>query len=134
MAAEFRKGEPSPEQLPQGEATRLNEGLEMAEDLAAQQAVTEAAAAPAVPDEGPPEGVQFETRRPNLGNLNDEESLLFGPTERPDEPLTFGAGRKAPPPDDLMDWLPYLVAAARDPNAPSEVHELLRSVVSHLGG
>lgn len=122
------------EQLPQGAATELNE---------ANAAIPDENVPPPAgrhqqenfADQGPPEGVTFDTRPQDLGNLADEEDqILFGPTERPEEPITAGFSQKLPPPDDIFDWLPYLITASRDPHAGQGVRQLLRSIVSHLGG
>jgi len=86
-----------------------------------------------------PEGVELapdsERTRGMEGSYGDEfEQFMYGPTERPDEPVTTGAtGRSAPPPQDIATWLPQLIEASRQPGAPRELLDFLK-LVRHLVG
>lgn len=65
---------------------------------------------------------------------SDRHKLMFAPTDRPNEPVTHGmtpSGRIAPP-DDIMDWAPYLREAAMEPDAPASVRALWEAIVMQL--
>lgn len=69
---QVKKGPAGPEQLPQGAATQLNQQLQLVPpDLATIAAAEEDQ--PSAP-------------------LTDFDDLLFGPSDRPQEPITHGAG------------------------------------------
>jgi len=120
-------------QLPQGATQVVQEGLDEAERLQA-----EAEATTPTQDTGTqaPEGVRFGRERQRERLADEDETFLYGPTGRPTEPISAGArfGYKAPPPADIMNWLPYLAEAATQPDAPQELRDLLREVVYNLGG
>lgn len=65
-------------------------------------------------------------------SLDDE--LLFGPTTRPDDKMS-GSGRTPAPlaPRDIERSLPYLIEAARQPDAPPELISFIRILSYHLG-
>jgi len=119
--AEYRKGNELGKELPQGAATKLNEAVS-----------------------GIPES-QGPTLRPggqragaSTSDLSPEEKSLYGPTERPDEPITQGAagagGRKSNPvPPGVLKMLPSLVRAARSPDAPPQLIQLVRLLNAQLG-
>jgi len=91
-------------------------------------------ARPNMPAEPPPEGVALQGPQIGMrGSYGDEEEeFLYGPTLRPDEPVTAGAtSRLAPPPPGVQSWLPKLLAAARQPDAPPELHAFLRLLRYH---
>lgn len=66
---------------------------------------------------------------------NEDDELLFGPTDRPDEPMSQ-AGRRgmARRPKNMERYLPVLTNAAASPDAPQELHDLLRVLQYHMGG
>lgn len=85
-----------------------------------------------------PEGVVLEQGPPAAGTqvrfADDDEEFLFGPTTRPDEPVTAGATvRRAPPPSGIDAWLPVLLEAAAKPGAPPELHAFIRRLRSLAG-
>ena len=122
------------EQLPQGEASQLNEGAAQAKknasDLAGQNQ-----AGPA--DQYQPAPVAFseppKDSTPAMPTGEDDQ-MLFGPTERPVEPITAGRAPVGyqPPPKDIGSWLPTLQEAAADPNAPESIKNLFKLVVYHM--
>lgn len=122
-----KKGPPSPEQLPQGGATEVNAGLDIAEELSEGQDALE------VP--GPPEGVTLQEPPDAGGPADEDEEILFGPTSRPTEAVTVGMrpSRRLPPPDDIMEWLPDLVDASRHPSAPRQLRILVELITGELG-
>jgi len=79
-----------------------------------------------------PEGAR-QTVAPLQG---EDEELLFGPTMRPDVPANRGINTsgKVPPPEVMRRYLGAMVEAAKDPNAPEELHAFLRLLNYHLGG
>lgn len=76
-------------------------------------------------EKGPPKGDDFQ---PN----SEEDELLFGPTMRPNTPVVSRTGRPAPP-KDIDKYLPSLVAAANEPDAPKELLYLIKLINLHLG-
>ncbi len=79
----------------------------------------------------PPEGVELVDPRmevetaPSYGD--EEEEFLFGATSRPDEPANFGVTTLKPqPPKNVYRYLSALAEAAEDPDAPEQVHGLIR--------
>lgn len=85
-----------------------------------------------------PEGVDLGGGPQALPKLdpNSDEGLLLGPTLRPHESVTTGAGsftgRVAPPPN-VYDMLPTLAQAARAPDAPPQLRTLLELILTNLG-
>lgn len=65
---------------------------------------------------------------------NESEQMLLGPTGRPQEPISAGmhAGRIEPPPS-AKHWLPVVMEAAKDPNAPPQLVLLARLMSYHMG-
>ena len=66
---------------------------------------------------------------------SEDDQLLFGPTQMPQEPVTAGSdpmSRNAPP-ADIDKWLPSLNRAASDPNAPALLKNLAALINYHLG-
>lgn len=89
-----------------------------------------AQAAPQLTDQDPPFGVELDDSEqqdllPAYGN--EDEEFLFGATDYPDTPANFGVTSTQPPaPRNTMQYLGTLADAASDPNAPDEIHMLLR--------
>jgi hypothetical protein len=81
--------------------------------------------------------IQFQPR-PKPGAVtkfaDDDEEFLFGPTTRPDEPVTSGAvARFAPAPKTLGSVVDKLLLAAAQPDAPPELHAFIRLLRIHQG-
>lgn len=91
----------------------------------------------AVPDQGPPPGVQLDPNPPKVefNPMTEDDELLFGPTMRPNTPVAArsGPGGKIPPPQDVQRYLPALLKAAQEATAPKELHALLRLIDLHMG-
>jgi hypothetical protein len=102
---------------------------------------TEVAAAPAkeqaaqqfvdVTPNSPPEGVQLVDPRMEAEAApsyeDEEQEFLFGATDRPNEPANFGVNTLKPqPPKNVYRYLSALAEAAEDPDAPEQVHALIR--------
>ena len=125
-------------QLPMGATQVVQEGLDEAERLQAETEATEVTTevTPQGEDRSSPEGVRLGGTRPRERLVDEDEAFLYGPTGRPSEPVSAGTrlGHKAPPPEEIMGWLPYLTDAATQPNAPQELRDLLREIVYSLGG
>lgn len=129
---DVKKGEPSVEpgqqQLPQGEATQLNKLVQAAATRRRQPG--QAAPTPAGVD------LSGRTRQPDLPNVRDEYmAMLLGPSDRPEEHVTTGlnnATGRQPVPREVLQHLPALVEAAKDPNAPPQLHVLLALINYHL--
>lgn len=70
---------------------------------------------------------------PFSGFDNDDE-LLFGPTDRPDELMSHVNARgRVRIPQGLESRLPALLDAARQPGAPQELHNFIRILAYELG-
>jgi hypothetical protein len=114
-------------QLPQGEATALNEAMP------AELAPEELAAAPeggqaAEDDTSEPLAAEPSDYEPIYTPETDDEQFLVGPTTRPDEPVTTGAFAGAPAslPPDAAAWMPVFAQAAMLPDAPPQLKTLVR--------
>jgi hypothetical protein len=126
---EIKRQAGTPNQLPMGEAQAANEAIAQAEQAQEQQAAPEApqpappppetqgaiqppSASPGAPtgQTGPNDTGVVPVFRPST----DEEKFLFGPTERPNEPITAGMNpmSRMAAPADVIDALPALQRAA----------------------
>jgi hypothetical protein len=130
-ATEHKMGEPTLEGQPlqYGEAKRLN-------DLKTQMAP----AAPAEPvgeDRSPPQGVDLSgpSRKDNesFAPANEDEAILYGPTERPGETFAATRSSRARRPQGLEKFLPDLARAAAEPDAPQELRDFMEILAYHLG-
>lgn len=143
--ADIKRNTGTPQQMEKGQAQALNEGIQAA---AAAQEATQAQAAPqegsgaaeAVEQPPAPETPQDGStgQRKGLAGVSDvlpfnpqddDDRFLFGPTERPDEPVV----PMPPVPDDIEDWLPLLRDAALQPGAPRQLHDFLNFVAAQIG-
>ncbi len=120
------KGEMTPEEY----AGRVREAFEgqmrdMQNALADQGGANEP---PALATERP-------VRQAQLPPLNEDEQMLLGPTDRPDEPVHAGLDRwgRVEPSPEVIDLIPVLAEAAKDPNAPEGIRRLLELLGYHLG-
>ena len=81
---EFSANEGTPDALPKGEATSLNAGTDLVDEVDLE--VEE-------PTEFPEDDLTDVEELPSPeGELTGFDNLVFGPTDRPDEPITSGAG------------------------------------------
>jgi hypothetical protein len=114
---EFQANQGTPEQLPQGAATQLNEANPQPADQGQATAPAE--------EIQPAQPADYE---PQYQPATDDEEFLTGPTTRPDEDVTAGAvmGDRVPP--HVRSQLPALQAAADAPGASAE----LQALVSYL--
>ena len=127
---QFVRGPAAPGQLPMGEATDLNEGMQAAAKM--QQA--NAPSQPAIP----PPNIDHQPRTPNPPQplaSSPQNDFLFGPTKRPNEPLSAGLnrGRLAPPPE-AQTWMAHLAQMAADPRTPNAVRSLYALMVEATRG
>lgn len=124
------------EQLPQGEATRLNKALE------AMPHEDEMLAPPVERQGGslPPQGVKFAAGDGDGADteaLSEDQDILWGdqtqhPSFNKDMVLQSSARRHSdsiPIPTKLLRLLPYLKQAADDPSAPESVRAFYRATV-----
>lgn len=81
---------------------------------------------------GAPEGVQFASGD-GLGSMDSTASLLARATDRPGESVRAGLGAASANyvPPDVIQALPALIAASKDPNAPAGIQVLLDLVDYH---
>jgi hypothetical protein len=120
--AEFQQGGGTPEQLPQGAAQGLNEGL--------AQVPEEGGAPAAAPlEEEVPETATPADYEPAYQPETDDDAFLTGPTTRPDEPVTAGVNDRADIPASLRRALPLLVDAANTPGASPQLRSLVNFLV-----
>lgn len=68
--------------------------------------------------------------------MDDLDKVLFGPTMRPNEPITAGMNRAQPGhtpiPQDVVNNMQALVALASRPDAPPEVQMLLAAITREM--
>jgi hypothetical protein len=72
---------------------------------------------------------------PQLPPLQGQDAMLYGPTSRPNEPVTHlaGAFSKPQPPENLKQYVPALKLATMDPEAPPLLHNIYQLLAYHLG-
>jgi hypothetical protein len=113
----YQADQGTPEQLPSGTATQLNE----ANPQPADQTTAE-------PQVALPEPAQAADYQPEFQPSTDDEEFLTGPSIRPDEDVTAGTvqGNRVAP--HIRAQLPALQDAANAPGASAE----LQALVSYL--
>lgn len=121
--------------LPQGEATALNENAAEGQAAAAQIAANDPKAQ-SEEDDFVPHEIEYadpEDATPTVPP-GETDQMLFGPTDRPQEPITTGHASVGPQPAprDVAAWLPTLREAAEDPDAPESLKNMYRLVVHHM--
>lgn len=133
----------TPDQLPKGAAQDLNEAAAQASAGSGNatpspngQGAT-SSLAPQTQPGGTPLG-PVSSRKPDTSQITppgEDDSLLFGPTGRPDEHIGTGAGLagKSTTPPGADKWLPALVEASQDPTAPQMFRDMLKLVQHHMG-
>jgi len=123
--AEVLANQGTPEQLPQGAATELNNAAEQGRALGAQAD----ASAPQAPDQAElPAPAQAADYEPQFEPSTDDEDFITGPTTRPDESQLVGTTAPQRVPGHVRAQLPALQAAAQAPGASAE----LQALVSYL--
>jgi len=116
--AEVQQGAGTPEQLPQGAASAVNEATPSATEMTAEQV-----------DVGDfPEPAEAADYEPLFEPATDDEDFITGPSLRPDEDVTAGASVPLRVPAHVRAQLPSLQAAADAPGASAE----LQALVSYL--
>jgi hypothetical protein len=117
LAAEdltFQQNAGTPEQLPQGAATQLNEANPQPADTAAEQ-----------PQADMPEPAQAADYEPEFQPSTDDEDFIVGPTTRPDEDVTTGTDSPQRVPPHVRAQLTALQDAANVPGASAELQALV---------
>ena len=105
-----------------------------------QQEGANALEAAASPEQGTLEVPALQQRQtpqavPFSGFEDEDDELLYGPTDRPND-LMRNTGRTAgtaPIPQGLIQRIPALLEAAKQPDAPPELHAFIRILAFHLG-
>ena len=127
---QVQQGAGTAEQLPQGEATALNEAMPTGTELAAsgqpEDQVPTTGAAPAE-DTAEPDFAAQSDYEPQYQPEGEDDDFVTGPTTRPDEPVTtgaFGGPRRGLSPD-LVAALPVFEEAANLPDAPPQIRILM---------
>lgn len=120
---------PGEEQRPMGEATELNAQVASPEAQAALNPETAQTALPRPDLSGPT------MRDTPISFGSEDDEILFGPTNRPNE--TFQnqviTTRKPPAPQDLEKYMTLFAEASRQPNAPPELQAFMRILSYNLG-
>ena len=132
--AEFKKGEPGvDEQMGQGEASELNDGLDLAEDLeAGTEDVGEAAAATAEEPDDSMQPASLSDFEPQGGAQGEDMKFVTGPTMKPDEAQWVGARSAAGPVSDrVRRRLPTLQKAAQAPGASPRLQAMVKWLVEN---
>lgn len=118
---EFQAGEGTPDQLPRGEATAVNEAN------TPQAKAPEAAKAPMEEDTSEPEMAAPADYEPLHQPEGDDEAFITGPTTRPDESVSTGAFARGPRSlsPRLAAAMPMFADAASLPDAPPQLLTLM---------
>ena len=127
--AEFQKGTPGvDEQMGQGEASELNDGLELAREVdAGTEDVGEAAAAETEEVDDSMEDATLADFEPQVGASNDDMKFVTGPTLKPAEAQWVGARSAAGPVSDrVRRRLPTLTKAAQAPGASPRLQAIVK--------
>lgn len=130
-ATEHKMGEPTLEGQPlqYGEAKRLNDMKEQMAPPAPAEAQGE--------DLSPPQGVDLtgahQKDNETFAPANEDEEILYGPTERPGEKFAATRSSRARRPQGLEKFLPDLARAAAEPDAPQELRDFMEILAYHLG-
>lgn len=87
---------------------------------------------------GPPEGVDLSGAKMRddgdpFQPANEDEAILYGPSERPDLHVGQGAKPRARKPRGLENFYPALQKAASEPDAPQELIDFMQILSYHLG-
>jgi len=129
-----RKGTGKATQLAQGAAKKLNEAIAAIPEPVAPPEPAQAAPEAAPAELQPIEYAPARGRARAGGPADEEEQILFAPTERKTEPITAGisARGKGPLPADLWSWLPALIDAAVDPTAPPQLKALVQLIADRI--
>ncbi len=127
----FTANEGSPNQLPRGEATALNEGTNVVAPDPIQAAVSLTAPEGMPAETAPAEDVPVEPATPqdflpDYQPQTDEEAFLTGPTMRPDEAQTAGTAPRRGLAPVVSRNLSLLQQAAAGPNASPELRALVQ--------
>lgn len=127
----YTANEGSPNQLPRGEATALNEGTNVVapDPIQAAVALTEPEGMPqevAPEDDVPVEPAAPEDFLPDYEPSTEEEAFLTGPTMRPDEAQTAGSAPRRGLAPVVRRNLGILQQAAAGPNASPELRALVQ--------
>ncbi len=131
--AEFTKGDPGVnEQMDQGEATQLNDGLELAREMDA--GTEEGAAEPAGPEE-PDDSMQDATLadfEPQRGASDEDMKFVTSPTLKPAEAQWVGARSAAGPVSErVRRRLPTLQKAAEAPGASPRLQAMVKWLIEN---
>lgn len=120
--AEYKAQQGTPDQLPQGEATALNQAVTDIPNQGGQ------AAAPEMADDStaPAQPADYE---PIYTPESDDEDFLSGPTLRPDEAQFVGATPQQPLSAAARRSLPTLQAAAAEPGASDALKALVAALL-----
>jgi hypothetical protein len=130
---QFVRGPAQPGQLPMGEATDLNEGMQAAAELGKANAQNTPPPSP-LPSQDP-RHAPVAPNPPQPLASSPQNDFLFGPTKRPNEPLSAGLnrGRLIPPPQ-AANWMVHLGQMAADPRTPPQVRALYALLVEATRG
>jgi hypothetical protein len=131
--AEFRQGEPGvDEQLGQGETQELNDGLDLAKDMAA--GTEEVGAGPAgaeAPDDSMDEALPADFE-PKGGALNEDSKFVTGPSLKPNEAQWVGSRSiSGPVSPRVRRRLHTLQKAASAPGASPRLQAMVKWLVEN---
>lgn len=135
---EYKKGPASvtEPQLPQGEASQLNEAADNAKKMASASGLA-GAGQPEPEGAYVPQPVEYAAppRVTQEAPGGESDNMLYGPTDRPQEAITTGAvpAGVQTHPKDMGEWLPALQEAAADPGAPEQLKNMLKLILHHTG-
>ena len=134
--AEFQKGDPGvDEQLGQGEAAQLNDGLDLAKDVAAGTEDAAAGMQAGMQPEEADDSMDAATMadfEPQRGAGDEDMKFVTGPTMKPGEAQWVGAKSAAGPVSDrVRRRLPTLQKAAQAPGASPRLQAMVKWLVEN---
>lgn len=85
-----------------------------------------------MPEYDAPQGVNLQKPKP-IPPPTGEDALVYGPTGRPQEPVT-ATTQRAQVPNYIFEAMPALVHASNFPDAPPALRALVRLMDIHVNG
>ncbi len=123
------------DQLPRGEATKLNEQLPTENPKAPDgvQAPSDAEMAAAGADEAQFKPAAHEDFQPGYEPTSEDDVFITGPSGRPDESQLVGTQSPGPISNRVRNSLPELQKAASEPGASPELIAMVKLLLREVG-
>lgn len=126
---EFQAGQGTPQALPYGQATQMNQQAQAAQS-ASPPAVDTAAPPPSETAGQPAAGASPQPGEPPWTPQNEMQQFILGPTQEPHKQLA--PVYTQPPRPGYEPWVEALAAEASDPNASEDLKDKFREVMAWI--